>query len=56
MSVESSHCQNDRCKFQLALREIVTIGAKPYRGMGGESKRELRERGQRMLDAATAVL
>lgn len=41
---------------EAALRVIVNIGCQPYAGMGGESRRELRSRGQRMIDVATAAL
>lgn len=35
-----------------ALRDILEIGGRPYTEMGGESKRELRQRGQAMMDRA----
>lgn len=38
------------------IRHALNIGGLPYRGMGGESKRELRDRGQSMMEVLRETL
>lgn len=48
--------QDEAMRLREGLEEVLRIGGKPWSEIGGEWKRDLRRRGQRMMDAANRAL